>query len=148
MTAPDPAANPPPAGGANPPAPPLGTEPDDVDNGNSEAAKWRRQFRTAETERDAARAAVESLQRAVVEDQAARLGITKPSSLWAADGFDLAALLGDDNRPDPDKVAEAVKLAAESLGLQRRPGLPPAPNSGRGDTQPQQASWSEFLKKR
>lgn len=137
MTAPEP----------DPIVPDPPPEPDDT-GGNSEAAKYRRQLRDAEAQRDTLAAAVEALQRGVVEDLAARAGITKPASLWNAENFTLAELLGDDNRPDVDKVAAAVKLAAESLGLRVRAGLPPAPNSGRGDAQPKQASWSEFLKKR
>lgn len=119
---------------------------------NQEAAKWRRQLREAEAERDGLRTRVEAMQRSEVERLAAGR-LSKPESLWKAEGVTLADLLGEDGNVDPEKVEEAVTLAVDSLGLTQLPAhLQPAvrgahvPSEGRHTGRPTaSASWQELL---
>lgn len=125
-----------------------GTEEEAQDKPGKEAAKYRRQLRATETERDTLRGTVETLQKQIVEDIAARgHRITKPSALWKADGFNIEALTGEDGRIDPNKVGAAVKTAVETLGLRQNGGLPAAPNAAReGRNNPDPAgAWSKLL---
>ena len=93
-----------------------------------EAAKYRRQLRDTEAERDSLREQVQALQRAAVEQVAARQ-IAKPAALWTA-GVELADVLGDDGAPDPAKIKAACAEASARLGLQRPLGNY-VPNEGR-----------------
>lgn len=93
--------------------------------GNAEAAKYRRQLRDAEAERDTLRGRVEALQRAEAERLAAGEGV-KASALWAS-GTELADLVDDEGNIVPDRVSEAASTAVNELGLRReRPGYVPA----------------------
>ena len=85
--------------------------------GNREAAKYRRRLRETETERDQLAAQVENYRRAAVETLAAQT-LSKPAALWAA-GATVTELLDEAGQPDPEKVTEAARAAAETLGLQR-----------------------------
>lgn len=78
-------------------------------------ARYRRQLRDTEAERDRLAARVEALQRAEVERLAAKT-IQKPSAIWAAQ-TQLADLLDDDGAVDPQKVTKAASAAQQSLGL-------------------------------
>ncbi len=96
------------------------TEPEVVEQQpNQEAAKWRRQLRETEAERDTLRSRVEAMQRSEVERLAAGR-LAKPASLWAA-GAQLADLLTEDGDVDPEKVAAALDSAVDSLGLTELP---------------------------
>lgn len=112
-------------------------QPDDTDeNGNREAAKWRRRLRETEAERDQLRGQVQALQRAEAERIAGET-VRAPAALWAA-GVDVADLLDDTGAIDPAKVRDAVQAAAEQLGLARSPR--PDPTQGQplqhGDRKP------------
>lgn len=117
---------------------PVSTEPVEPPEGepessNAEAAKWRKQFREAEQQRDALAAQVETLQRQHIEASLSRSGV-KPAALWAV--TQLADLLAEDGTVDTDKVAAAIETARDQLGIQPIgkgtyvPGLggPPAGN--------------------
>lgn len=82
---------------------------------NAEAAKWRKQFREAEQQRDQLAAQVAALQRQQVEATIGLSGV-KPAALWAV--TDLADLLGEDGTIDTDKVAAAIDKARDELGVQ------------------------------
>lgn len=82
--------------------------------GNSREARYRRQLRQAEGERDQLRDRVESMQRAEAERLAAA-EISRPAAIWAA-GTQLADLLDLDGNVDPGLVAEAASRAADLLG--------------------------------
>lgn len=105
-----------------PPAEPV--QEDDTDTqaepetANAEAARYRRQLRVAEQERDQLRERLDTMQRAQVEDLAAGRGngLTKPAGIWAA-GTTLADLLDDTGQVDPTKVKTAVSHAVDTLGL-------------------------------
>lgn len=120
---------------------------------NREAAKWRRQLRETETERDSLRSRVEAMQRAEVERLAGDR-LAKPESLWKTEGVALADLLGEDGQVDADKVAAATELAASTLGLQQlpahqRPEVRGAyvPSEGRypGNPASSPSTWKGFL---
>lgn len=107
------------------------TERDERDDSKAgrEAAKYRRQLRDTEAERDELRSTVETLQRRMVED-AAKSQVSKPEALWAA-GVELSSLLGDDGLPDELKIRAACKDASERLGLSRPTGGNYVPNEGK-----------------
>lgn len=115
-------------------------EPEDGDDTRPgrEAAKYRRQLREVEGERDTLAGQLDALRRAEAERIAAQ-GVEvvarvtagpmagrpmrsytvpgiKPAALWAS-GAQLGDLLADDGTVDPEKVAEAVKTARDVLGL-------------------------------
>ncbi|PPF32277.1 hypothetical protein C5B93_15905 [Rathayibacter sp. AY1A2] len=114
-------------------------------NGNSEAAKYRRQLREAEAERDTLRSRVESLQRSDVE-RIASTKIEKASAVWAA-GSQLADLLDEDGNVDPEKVAAAAESARDSLGLKHVPDPGVIPNQGTTpqSVAPEAMSWAAAL---
>lgn len=96
---------------------------DDGKGGNAEAARYRRQLRETQGERDALAGRVERLQHAdvsrIVSD---RLAV--PADLFAF-GLTLADVLGDDGEVDPGLVETAVcGLLASRPGLAK--GMVPA----------------------
>ena len=117
------------------------------DKPGKEAAKYRKQLREAEAERDTLRHNVEALQRQIVEDLAHREHrVIKPAALWKADGFTIAELVGEDGRIDPAKVTAAVTAAVDALGLRQVDRLPPSPNAGREVRAPDpNDGWSKLL---
>ena len=128
------------------------TEPEVVEQQpNQEAAKWRRQLREAEAERDTLRGRVEAMQRSEIERLASGR-LAKPESLWAA-GAQLADLLDEQGSVDPEKVEEAVTSAVDSLGLEQVPShLRPesrgayVPSEGRDTGRPSaSADWQKLL---
>ena len=115
-----------------------------ADKPGAEAAKYRRQLRDTETERDALRERVHTLQRAEVEQLAAHLA--KPAALWAS-GTTLDDLLDDAGNVDAAKVSEAAKTAADTLGLARIPGTPrPDPGQGGSGGAPTVNRWADAMK--
>lgn len=112
-----------------------------------EAAKYRRQLRDVETERDTLRGTLETLQRAEVQ-RIASADLAQPAALWAA-GTQLADLLGEDGTVDPAKVTAAVGAARVALGL-AQPIRQPMPDPGQGITDPKAAtpdgSWQSMLR--
>lgn len=112
-----------------------------------EAAKYRRQLREVEAERDTLRSAVDTFRRQQVEDIAARqFNVSKPAAVWAS-GVTVDALLGPDGTLDQKLVAAAITAAVTDLGLHvpKPSGLPAAPNAGR-ESLSRGATWSDFLK--
>lgn len=91
------------------------TAAEDDGNLNKRQARYRRQLRETEAERDQLRATVETMQRAEVERLASK-AIQKPTALWSAD-VQLADLLDDTGAVDPAKVNTAVQNARDTLGL-------------------------------
>lgn len=85
--------------------------------GNREAAKYRRQLRDAQAERDSLQTTVDAHNRSSVE-RLASAHLAQPSDLFDLGSVDLSDLMDEDGQPD----AEAVKEAAESI-LADRPGL-------------------------
>ncbi|MCV7379959.1 hypothetical protein BST11_15365 [Mycobacterium alsense] len=98
--------------------------------GNREAAKYRRQLREAEAQRDALSERLSTLQRREAERLAAE-HLADGADMWR-DGLDIAALLDDDGNLDPAKVADA----AGAIGRAHRHWAAPRPQkrnpTGRG----------------
>lgn len=97
-----------------------GDEPAEDSRASREAARYRRQLRDVEGERDALRAQLDAIRRVEVDAQVARLGV-KPAAVWAS-GVTLADVVAEDGTVDADRVAAAVAAARERFGLktQRR----------------------------
>jgi len=92
-------------------------DPEPDSRAGREAAKYRTRLRAAEADLATARAALERVQRAAVQQMvASRLAV--PADLFDIAGVDLATLLDQDGIPDADAVADAVATA-----LRDRPGL-------------------------
>ena len=108
-----------------------------------EAARYRRSLREAETERDALRGRVETIQRAEVERLAAE-DLATPSDLWLT-GAALSGLLDDDGNVDQAKVTDAVKAV-----LTDRPGwrrlTHPNFDGGVRTAAPTGATWHDALR--
>lgn len=134
-----------PQGPETPTDPPEGsTEPqeepeDTAEDGNREAAKYRRRLRDTEADRDRLATQVEALQRAEIDRLATAEGI-KPEALWAS-GANLPEMLTTDGTVDPDRVTVAAKAAIDVLGLQQRKGLH-VPREGRNTGSPRSTTTS------
>ncbi|EID80804.1 MULTISPECIES: hypothetical protein [Rhodococcus] len=85
-------------------------------NGNAEAARYRRQLRDTEAERDALTAKVEAFQRAEVERLAGELA--QAGDLFDVGGVELADLLDENGEVNTEAVATKIAELLES-----RPGL-------------------------
>lgn len=125
---------------------PTGEGKDSGETGsNREAAKYRRQLRAVESERDGLQAKVEALQRAEVERLAAEHGLTRPSAIWASH-VTLDDLVTDDGTVSPDRVQDAVGKAVDVLGLAVKRAPRPDPSQGPRGTEGSAQSWDSFLK--
>lgn len=87
--------------------------------GNREA-RYRKQLRTVEAERDNLTEQLEAARRGLVDHLAQTQGRIRPEALWAS-GVTVADLLDDAGGIDPAKVAAACDDAAGMLGLTRTP---------------------------
>lgn len=101
---------------------------DDDGKPGREAAKYRRQLREAEAERDELRTQLEALRRAEV-DRLVTEAKLKPAAVWAA-GTELGNLLAQDGTVDPAKVGAAVAATREALGISPVPAAPSAHGQG------------------
>ena len=99
-----------------------------------EAAKYRRQLREVEAERDGLLTQLEGIRRTQAERLAGAQGLTA-AALWGS-GANLADLLAEDGTVDPQAVQGAVKTARLVLGIGVSPTvhaagkLPPIPWEG------------------
>jgi hypothetical protein len=108
---------------------PAGAVPHPEGDGTGrEAAKYRRQLRETEAQRDALAERLERHQRAEVE-RLAGARIEKGSAIWAG-GAQLADFLDADGNVDPLAVPAAVDAAIEQLGLSRAHFGPVIPSQG------------------
>lgn len=111
---------------------PADTEPaeahEDAPKAVREAAKYRRQLREVEGERDTLRAQLDAMRRAAV-DAMADAAKVKPAALWAS-GAQLDDLLDEAGVVDPAKVTAAIAAARTSLGIPATPYAPPAAGQG------------------
>ncbi|RVW01320.1 hypothetical protein [Rhodococcus xishaensis] len=113
---------------------------------NAEAARYRRQLRDTEAERDTLRDRVTAYERREAEQLAVELA--DPRDLWVA-GIDLDDLRGDNGTIDYAKVAAAVdEVLAEhpAWGKTRTPK--PDRRQGGGEHQlPAHTNWSNALRR-
>ncbi|WP_280502433.1 hypothetical protein [Nocardia farcinica] len=121
------------------------SETDAEQGGNREAAKWRRQLRDVEAERDGLRERVTSYERTEVERLAAGK-LADPSDLWTA-GVELDSLRDKSGAIDPAKVAAAAgKVLEEHPHWKRQPRtVTPVGNlrSGASSGEQRSASWAD-----
>lgn len=130
------------------PADPLATEDhdqDDTEPDSREAARYRRQLRDTEAERDGLAARLDTLQKAEVSRIVTGLGLTRPESIWAA-GATMPDLLDKAGNVDADKVRAATETAIAELGLAVT--RPPAFESGSRTPAHQSAGWADLLRGR
>jgi hypothetical protein len=85
------------------------------ESANAEAAKWRRQLRETEAQRDTLASQVDALQRQQIEAQDTAAGV-KPAALWKTS--ELSALISEDGTVDAELVATAIDTARQELGIQ------------------------------
>lgn len=85
-----------------------------LEDGNAEAAKYRRRLRDTEKQRDTLAAHVEALQRAHIEAALTKSGV-KPDAVFAV--AELADLVAEDGTIDADKLAAAVDAARAKFGI-------------------------------
>lgn len=108
------------------------TEPNteqEPESSSREAAKYRKQLRTVETERDQLRTDLDNMRRVEIGRQAEAAGI-KPAALWAS-GATLENLLGEDGTPDNARIIEAAAAARTLLGINRIPVAPSSHGQGK-----------------
>lgn len=102
---------------------------DDRSKSNKEAAKYRRQLRDTETERDGLRDRVAGYERADVE-RIAGTKLQDGSDLWAA-GVNIDDLRDDTGAVDPDKVTAACDQIVAQRPHWRKSRIPkPDPRQG------------------
>ncbi len=94
--------------------------PDEERGANSEAAKWRRKLRDAETQLTTLAERMDGIQRAEIERLAGH-HLQDGADLWRDSSIEPDTLLGDDGRVDVTKVADAAKgVLAQHPHWQRR----------------------------
>lgn len=94
----------------------TGEEPqEDTERPSNREARYRRQLRDTEAERDTIAGQLEAMRRGEVERLAGQT-IAQGSALWAT-GIQLEDLLDDSGTVDAAAVADAAKQASETLGL-------------------------------
>lgn len=85
---------------------------DERGNPSREAAKYRRQLRDAEAQRDQLGERLAAMQRSQAE-ALAREHLADGADMWR-DGLELSAVLDDDGNLDPAKVTEAARAARKA----------------------------------
>lgn len=88
----------------------------DTSKASRQAAKYRRQLRDTEAERDTLQEQVTTLRRTIAEESL-RGVLAKPSALWLT-GVEAADFYDDAGNLDTDALAAAAKDAAAENGLQ------------------------------
>lgn len=103
------------------------------DNGNAEAAKWRRKLRDAEAERDALTEQLTAQHRAIIDWRAtnAARGAVDPQLLDAA-GIDITDLLDDNGHLDMTAVDTFIDDTATKFRVHRT--IKPNPQQGNPST--------------
>ncbi|NKY57229.1 hypothetical protein [Nocardia flavorosea] len=132
---------------------PAAVDPSEQDDGKTkpgaEAARYRRQLRDTEAERDSLRERITGYERGEAERLAAA-GLADPTDMWAG-GVRLDDLRGEDGQIDPEKVAAAVSTLTEQRPHWRRPTTPrPDMRQGGGhaDCLSSTTPWHEALSNR
>ncbi|QOW00620.1 hypothetical protein RCF27_10240 [Rhodococcus pyridinivorans] len=127
----------------SPTASEAATEPAPEPNTNAEAAKYRKQLRAAEKDRDAALAQLETMRRDVIDDLIEREHKIKPAAFWA-NGNTVDAMLDEDGRIDRAAVAAAVDDAVRTLGLHPPAGVY-VPSEGNTPDLSSFTTWADML---
>jgi hypothetical protein len=114
---------------------------------NSEAARWRTQFREAEAKLDAANEVIAGYRRGECQRAIADL-LEEPGDLWEIGQADVSAFYSDDGTLDEDELRAA---AGALIDMRPKLGKPPGPrwqNFGQGSKPPPQRGigWDAVLK--
>lgn len=105
-----------------------------------EAARYRRQLRAAESERDALAEQVTALRRAAVEDRVKAQKVPV-EGFWAS-GVQLEDMLNADGQLDDEAIKAAADKAVVELGLERvGVHMRPVPSEGRTTSPGGAQSW-------
>ncbi len=125
--------------------------PDPAAKARREAARYRTELRAVESERDALRGRLETLQRAQVEELAMSgpllgfFSLRDGRDLWLA-GVQLPDLLDDHGQVDQKKVKTAVLEVGKDRPHWRGPSAPPSFDGGpRGAVPPRQVTFADVL---
>lgn len=97
--------------------PTIGQPEQDEKPGNAEAAKYRRQRREVEAERDAIAEQLTAARTQLIEGFVEQNGIT-PAGFWAS-GVTVDQLIDEDGKVSAAHVAAAATQAMNALGLQK-----------------------------
>lgn len=136
-----------------------GTDPKDVEQtlsdaqegakggGNKEAAKYRRQLRDTEAEKDDLAGQVEGLRRQLVQLNMPHGSKTNADALWAT-GRNAGDFFNDAGQLDAEKLTAAVRETHTALGLRYGPDVISESGTGNGGMEPKRATWSDALKRR
>ena len=119
------------------------------DNGNKEAAKYRRRLRETEAERDTLKARLDVLQRNEVQRLVADR-FADPADIWR-DGATLEHLIDDDGNIDPTRVndlATTLLDAHKHWGKTRQSGTRAFQSGASVTTAPRQDSFTQAFKPR
>lgn len=113
---------------------------------NREAARWRRQLRETELDRDRLAGVVETYQRQQVEAMAAD-HLQAPGDLWAA-GVALGDMLTEDGQVDADAVVSVAKavVADRPHWAKPPPRFPAATGQGNREPVEPAPSWHDALR--
>jgi sulfur relay (sulfurtransferase) DsrC/TusE family protein len=103
-----------------------------ADKSNREAAKYRRQLRDVEAERDGLLEQVTGWRKQQAENIAQAHGLNA-AALWAA-GAELETMLTEEGMVDEAKLIEFVKEAKDKLGIVPPPQVASAAGQGRVGT--------------
>ena len=124
------------------------------DTGNREAAKWRRQLRETQGERDALVEQVNALRRAQINRHAADV-LTDHNDLWLDPAITVDDMLDDTGNVDPGKVSDVLRGVIDRHPSWQAQKVTPPPTMRpteqlRGGATPsdqpaRQTSWSSFL---
>lgn len=113
-----------------------------------EAARYRRELRGVETERDSLQSRLTALQRTEVErlaTQGDRDALVSAGDFWLS-GADLADQLDDDGQVAPDKVRQTVAAITADRPHWRSTGPVPSFDGGVRAAPPSTSSWSDALR--
>jgi hypothetical protein len=109
-----------------------------------EAAKYRRQLRETEAERDTLSSRVEAMQKREVERLAA-VDLATPADMWLT-GTALPDLLDDEGHVDAAKVGDTIQRIIEGRPSWRAAPVPPSFDGGARATVPTATSYQEILR--
>lgn len=129
-----------------------GTDSDEDHAPNTEAARYRRQLREAQAERDGLAERLAGYQRSECEAAVADL-LDVPTDLWDVGQADVNAFYGDDGTlNDAELRAAAGAIVEQRPRLAKQPETPPTPNWGQvsaGHAPPGSGpSWGDIINPR
>lgn len=114
-------------------------------SGNREAAKYRRQLRDVETERDQLKSLVDSYRKTEVERRVSD-ALEDPRDLWLS-GVALADVLGEDGTVDESKLdAVVLRVTSEHPAWRKRPVVGVDFDQGKTSDHSVSPSWTSLLR--